>query len=66
MEAGNLVRLTRASIGLPAGSIGLVIRKQTHTERPVLLTLSGYDLLTVKFVRGRACRFLSRDLEIVE
>ena len=62
MEAGNLVRLTRASIGLPAGSIGLVIRKQTHTERPV----SGYDLLTVKFVRGRTCRFLSRDLEIVE
>ncbi len=62
MEAGNLVKLTRATIGLPAGSIGLVILRQTHTERRI----PGYDLLTVKFVRGRTCRFLSRDLEIVE
>jgi len=61
MKVGNLVRLTRSTIGLPAGSIGLVIRKTVHTP-PV----AGYELFWIVFVGGRACRFLSRDLELVE
>ena len=63
MEAGNLVRLTRASIGLPAGSIGLVTRKTIHQPHA---TVPGWDVLWIVFVGGRACRFLSRDLEIVK
>ncbi len=61
MQVGNLVRLTRATIGLPAGSIGLVTRKTEHNPGQ-----SGYELLLVVFVGGRTVRFLSRDLEVIK
>jgi len=63
MQVGNLVRLTRATIGLPAGSIGLVHRKTTHEPHA---TVPGWDVLWIVFVGGRACRFLSRDLEVIK
>jgi hypothetical protein len=63
MKAGNLVKLTRATIGLPAGSIGLVIRKDEHVYPNAT---EAYGLFWIRFVGGRECRFLSRDLERVE
>lgn len=52
MRAGDLVKTTRASIGVPLGSVGLII--ETHELR----------LMAIKSaVKYR--RFLSKDLEVV-
>ena len=61
MRAGDLVRTTRASIGVPAGAIGLIIK--THTSP--LYRIHELRLMAIKSaVKYR--RFLSRDLEIVK
>ena len=65
MRAGDLVRTTRAQIGVPAGAIGLII--ETHEPRaglcPTVLSIHEVQLYGVKLGCNR--RFLSRDLEVV-
>ena len=61
MQPGDLVRITRSSILLPAGSVGLILRKfdQTHIQ-------GGHTLLEVHFIGNRAARrVLDRDLEVI-
>ena len=60
MQPGNLVRLTRAVIGVPADSLGLLIKKEKqHSE-------ADFNIWTVKFAcREHTRRLLGRDLEIV-
>jgi hypothetical protein len=58
MKAGNLVRLRRAKIGLPAGSLGLLVKKERSE--------ADFHIWTVKFVcKEHTRRFLGRDLEVV-
>jgi hypothetical protein len=65
VKPGDLVRITRSSILLPAGSVGLILRKfdQTHIQ-------GGYTLLEVYFGKRKetfssARRVLDRDLEVI-
>ena len=72
MKVGDLVRITRASIGVPKGSIGLVIECATHGNE-------HYDLSTRTLYCGQeSCtwgiklngrrhprRYLEMDLEVV-
>ena len=66
MKPGNLVKITRARIGIPAGSIGLIIKSYLpHREAP--LPIEQELIYTIKFIgldRGTR-RYLARDLEIV-
>ena len=63
MQVGNLVRITRASIGVPQGTIGLILESHkppgTSEEAIHLLHLIGTG--TVNHKR----RYLSRDLEVI-
>ena len=60
MKAGNLVRITRASIACPSGTLGLII-KTNSADRIVT-----YDVqLANSHAKGRTVRRLGRDLEIV-
>ena len=60
MQPGNLVRITRASIGVPAGTIGLITNfYPTATSRTV-------EIWEVQLLNGRERRYLKRDLEVVE
>ena len=61
MQPGDLVRITRSSILLPAGSVGLILRKfdQTHIQ-------GAHTLLEVHFIGNRAPRrVLDRELEVI-
>ena len=67
MQVGNLVKIKRASIGLPKGSIGLVVR---HFAQPLYSQeYAGpqplYSLFEIQFTNGRTVRLLSRDLEVI-
>ncbi len=66
MRAGDLVRTTRASIGVPAGAIGLII--ETHEHRLDGLR-SSYKIHELRLMAIKSAvkyrRFLSRDLEVV-
>ena len=66
MQVGDLVRITRASIGVPKGSIGLVLECVTHGNKydhglgdcTWGIKLSGCK---PKYIR----RYLEMDLEII-
>ena len=66
MKPGDLVKMTRSSILLPVGSVGLILRKfdQKHIQ-------GGYTLLEVYFGkrssrRGPGVRrVLDKDLQVV-
>ena len=60
MCVGNLVRVTRAMIGVPADSLGLLIKKEKQRSE------ADFSVWTVKFAcREHTRRVLGRDLEIV-
>jgi hypothetical protein len=68
MEVGSLVCLTRASIGIPEGSIALVVEKQ-QSSMPAEVTGvpdSNIEIWVVKICgRQHTRRFLSQDLKVV-
>ncbi len=60
MQPGNLVKITRASIGIPNGTIGLILKVYP----------GGHDVddmvdIQTCDVRQRTVRRLERDLEVV-
>ena len=61
MQAGNLVKITRASVGVPVGAIGLIL--QTLATGPN----QRYDYYQVLLSNseGRVVRRMRRDLEVV-
>ena len=63
MRAGDLVKVTRASIGVPEGSIGLIIKSHEPRAETIKHSLHEVQLYGVKLGCNR--RFLSRDLEVV-
>ena len=63
MRAGDLVKVTRAAIGVPAGSIGLIIKSHVPRAETIKWPIHEVQLYGVKLDFNR--RFLSRDLEVV-
>jgi len=68
MRVGDLVKVTRASIGVPMGTMGLILSSyetrgdyDTSTgEKIHILQLVGGD-----FPWGQNRRYLTRDLEVI-
>jgi hypothetical protein len=64
VKAGDLVRTTRASIGVPAGAIGLII--ETHEPRADGASYKIHELRLMAIKSAvKYRRFLSKDLEVV-
>ena len=57
MKAGQLVKINRASIGAPVGSVGL-ITKVLHSEE-------NFGIYAIQMVGGREVRRLGTDLEVI-
>ena len=62
MQVGNLVRITRAGIGVPVGTIGLIL--ESHKPRGVGETMHLLHLIGTDTVNHKR-RYLSRDLEVI-
>ena len=61
MQAGDLVKITRARIGVPADTVGLILRTvATGPHQP-------YDYHEVQLCnsKSRVVRRLERDLEVI-
>ena len=60
MKPGNLVRIKRAGIGLPAGTIAIIVEswQMPYTMLHVVKLLSGQ-------LSGKERRFIPRDLEVI-
>ena len=63
MRAGDLVKTTRAQIGVPLGSVGLIIKSHKPRAETIKHSIHEVQLYGVKLGCNR--RFLSRDLEVV-
>ena len=63
MKAGDLVKVTRASIGVPLGSVGLIVKSHKPRAETIKHSIHEVQLYGVKLGCNR--RFLSRDLEVV-
>ena len=62
MQPGNLVKIIRAGIGVPAGTLALITdffpaSREAHR---------GFEIWEVQLLSGRTRRYLKRDLEIIE
>ena len=57
VKAGNLVKITRASIGIPADTLALI------TD---FIEANDIEIWRVQLLSGRTRRYLKRDLEVVE
>ena len=67
MKAGDLVKITRASLGVAYGRLGLIVKE--CDPRAESFTRNGISLYLVKLVGSPARpdrRYLARDLEIVK
>ncbi len=72
MTAGDLVKVTRASIGVPAGTLGLIL--SSYDVRGDYDTAPGEKIHMLQLIGtrkvldavGHRRRFLARDLEIVK
>ena len=63
MRAGDLVKTTRAQIGVPLGSVGLIVKSHKPRAETIKHSIHEVQLYGVKLDCNR--RFLSRDLEVV-
>ena len=63
MRAGDLVKTTRAQVGVPAAAIGLIIKSHEPRAETIKHSIHEVQLYGVKLDCNR--RFLSRDLEVV-
>ena len=63
MRAGDLVRITRASIGIPKGSLGLVETKLKDTGGFTGIPDAMWRIYLLQ--AGRQRRYLGRDLEVI-
>tara|TARA_Y100000034_G_scaffold3305_1_gene3997 strand:- start:465 stop:647 length:183 start_codon:yes stop_codon:yes gene_type:complete len=60
MQPGNLVRTTRARIGVPLGTLALIVDFYPTTPSQTV------EIWEVQFLNGRHRRFLEQDLEVIE
>ena len=65
MKAGSLVHITRASIGVPAGTIGLIMKAYGSPSSSRWRTsIMLYDIKLANG-SGRIVRRLARDFEVI-
>ena len=68
MKTGDLVRITRASIGVPVNSLGLVLRERQIFDDPLAPECArGKVIWEVQMLDcvQRTRRYLERDLELL-
>ena len=59
MQPGDLVRITRASIGVPKGSIGLIVKvRDTRVDQHA----RPFPVWHVQILNGPLRRYLTQDL----
>ena len=71
MRAGDLVKITRASIGVPAGTMGLIL--SSYECRGDYDTATGEKIHILQLIGARRVldavghrrRYLARDLEVI-
>jgi len=60
VQPGNLVRITRASIGIPKDSIGLIVKvRDTQVDD---IDPRPFPVWHVQLLNGRLRRYLTQDL----
>jgi len=60
MKVGDLAKITRASVGVPADTLALITNFYP-ADSP-----NAIEIWEVQLLSGRTRRYLKRDLEIVE
>jgi len=66
VQPGNLVKITRASIGVPIGTIGLIL--ETHkvdNTAPFTEEIIYHDVRLCGLENKRTIRRMPRDLEVI-
>ena len=68
MKIGDLVKTTRASLGVPEGSIGLIVNSRTSNPNAYGTSYSIHEiqLCGIPKRQGGDRQYLERDLVIVE
>ena len=77
MQPGDLVRITRASIGVPKDTIGLIVKARVHDEVGDIREISHVDEvytlfhvqligMRVRGLNGVVRRYLAQDLRKVK
>ncbi len=62
MQPGDLVEITRASIGIPKNTIALIVKASTHFDGDCAATDRSYTMFHVYLLNGRGRRYLPQDL----
>jgi len=65
VQPGDLVRITRASIGVPKDTIGLIVKAREHEQNVDdwrVYTLFHIQLVTDTKLNGSVRRYLTQDL----
>jgi len=62
VQPGNLVKITRASIGIPIGTIGLILKVFTPYPGSQTQALADIQICNAE---QRTVRRLERDLEVI-
>ena len=63
---GKLIRVTRASIGVPKGTLGLVTKRNLGSRAGDEAPWYVYEVLLCLPSKHRERRYLVRDLEVME
>jgi len=61
MQPGNLVKIIRAGIGVPADTLALIT-----DFFPASREANAIEIWEVQLLSGRTRRYLKRDLEVIE
>jgi len=61
MQPGDLIKTTRWSVGVPKGTLALIVNIYAG-----FTSGNGCDIWEVQLLNGRVKRYLAQDLEIVE
>ena len=70
MKAGNLIKTTRAAIGCPTGTVGLIVEK-VLVAQDTLTEENGFELKPLEIFVVQMCgysntrRWLAKDLEVL-
>jgi|TARA_R110002110_G_scaffold140390_3_gene327647 hypothetical protein len=66
MKPGNLIRISRAAIGVPADSIALILKSELPAQWAGGLGPGREKIHTVQILgSNRTRRYLGRDLEVI-
>ncbi len=71
MKVGELVEITRAHIGTPIGTIGLIMERERRQQRIEMPSEDGYGYIYTVHLVGkpdtvRTRRFLGKDLRVIK